>query len=135
MLFEFRAPAGFAHGSCALNKSMLVLGAKINSWGRFACRWWWLGLPAVLVSAIGANEWWRTRQFEAAHRAFQEDRLKDAQENIQSYLQARPDNAAAHLLAARLDRLLGSYAGAVKHLEECKRLSGMSADIQVENFL
>jgi len=99
-------------------------------------RWWWLGLlPVVLVLAIGLNEWRRNRQFQAAQHAFQEDRLKDAQEHIGNYLQARPDDAAAHLLAARIKRLTGSYAWAEKHLDQCKRLQGMTGELQLEWLL
>ena len=115
---------------------MLVLSAKINSWERLARRWWWLGLPPlVLMVVLGVIEWQRHREFVGAERAYQQDRLRDAQELIQSYLAARPNHFEAHLLAARLDRLLGSYAGAENHLNECKRLTGMSGDLQLEWLL
>src|ERR1700747_304316 len=98
----------------------MLFAAKIYSWGRrvpFPRRWWWLGLPIpFLVLALGVNEWRVHREFQGAERRFQEDRLKDAQRQLQSYLEDRPDHFEAHLLAARVDRLLGSYAGAENHL-------------------
>jgi tetratricopeptide (TPR) repeat protein len=115
---------------------MLVLGAKVHSWGRFARRWWWLGLPpAILILVLGVNERRRNQGLESAVRAMHEDRLKDSQKLIEQFLKTWPDHAAGHLVAARLDRLLGNYAGAENHLNECKRLGGMTGDLQVEWLL
>src|SRR5215831_2866191 len=98
---------------------MFVLGAKVNTWGRIARRWWWLGVPPVILFLVlGLYEWRRNREFDGAVRAFQEDRLKEGQELILHYLKTRPNHAAAHLLAARMDRLLGNYPGAENHLNE-----------------
>jgi tetratricopeptide (TPR) repeat protein len=115
---------------------MLVLGAKVNTWGRFVRRWWWLALaPLILILVLGVNERRKNQEYENAVRAFQEDRLNDGHKLIQQFLKTWPDHGPGHLLAARLDRLLGNYAGAEKHLNECKRLGGMTGDLQVENLL
>ena len=89
----------------------------------------------ILFLVLGLYEWRRNREFDGAVRAFQEDRLKEGQELILHYLKTRPNHAAAHLLAARMDRLLGNYPGAENHLNECKRLEGMTGDLQLEWLL
>src|ERR1700730_5061590 len=118
---------------------MIGLGVSCRRLAILARRWWLVWLPLcflLLAFAVWQGiEFWGVGEFRDGQRAFQGGRLNDAQEHLSHYLESHPGNAEAHLLAARVDRLLGHYSGAEKHLNECQRLGGMTGDIQVENFL
>jgi cytochrome c-type biogenesis protein CcmH/NrfG len=69
----------------------------------------WAGM--ILVSA------WKTRQKrEAAEKALAENDLDQAQEQLTKYLQARPRDSNALLLAARTARRRGDLQAFEQHL-------------------
>src|SRR5260370_28567444 len=111
----------------------------ILTWQRLAFlarRWWLLWVP-VAVLILGLAVWASihlqgARAFHNAQRDFQENRLEDAKLRLDRYLEAWPADAEAHLLAARIDRLMGLYQPAANHLNECKHLLGMTESIQLE---
>ncbi len=97
----------------------------------------WLLLAAGLLLAGGllGREAWGTWQESAARRALAEDRFDDARRHIELALRARDGRASTHLLAARIDRLAGSYAEAEEQLNRGGRIDGMSDPVQLEWLL
>jgi tetratricopeptide (TPR) repeat protein len=84
------------------------------------------------LALLGCIRLWAESQWRAAEEAWREDRVEDARRCVQRSLAIWPWNAAAHLLAARVERLSGAYRKAEHHLKELKELQGMTAEIQLE---
>src|SRR5437016_4220961 len=90
------------------------------------------GVCVLSLLAWPAGHCWFQRDFREAQRAFQLDLLSDASRHIEAYLKLRPDDLEGHFLAARIDRLLTRFPEANGHLEECKRLEGVTERFQLE---
>jgi predicted Zn-dependent protease len=75
------------------------------------------------LSLRSARQALERRDFAAAHA------------DLERYLAARPENAEAHLLIARLDRRANRYVEASKHLDICQRLGGFAEGVKLERAL
>jgi tetratricopeptide (TPR) repeat protein len=84
------------------------------------------------LAGWGAVFLWAHVQTLAAVKALDEDDLVAAREHVDSSLAIWPDNASTHLLGARIVRLEGNFPAAERHLDECKRIEGMSEALQIE---
>ncbi|MBM4067406.1 MAG: tetratricopeptide repeat protein [Planctomycetes bacterium] len=93
-----------------------------------------VALVVALAMWLGVDAWWHRHQ-RAALRDFQLDLLASAYDHQEAYLQQWPDDFEAHLLAARMARLLGSFTQAEKHLNKCMRLRGATEETQLEFLL
>jgi tetratricopeptide (TPR) repeat protein len=58
-----------------------------------------------------------------------------ALEHLRAYLELRPRDSSAHLLAARAARSAGLFGEAKKHLEECQRVGGVTEALELEWLL
>src|SRR6516225_10011615 len=70
----------------------------------------------ALLSWLGVYYWYHVPLWQA-RRALDLDLVPEAAAAIASYLQGMPNDAAAHLLACRIERLRGNPLAAEKHLE------------------
>src|SRR5437868_5829239 len=117
-----------------LRKLGALLASAATSVPLFCRRWpktaVVLGLLLCLLAGWGGVNIWADYQLRAAERAWQEDRTDDARRHIESCLFFRP--VQAHLLGARIERLLGRYREAEQHLRDCKDSAGMTQRIQLE---
>jgi tetratricopeptide (TPR) repeat protein len=99
----------------------------------------WLTALAVLLllgGSVGAAQWWAQSHFQAARRAVVTQRYRQARAHVGKCLWVWPTSVAAHLLAARAERLNGEFEGAEECLKQCKRLAGGSTPaIQLEWYL
>jgi tetratricopeptide (TPR) repeat protein len=94
------------------------------------------GLCALLLPAWPvARHYWFQSDLREARRAFDLDLLADAGRHIERYLTRCPDDLEGHFLAARIDRLRTRFPEAHLHLEECKRLDGVTERFQLELLL
>ncbi len=100
-------------------------------------RWVWLALAGGLAVAavFVAREGWAAWEERAARRAADEERLDEAQRDIDSALRVRPNSASANLLAARIARRRGAYSQAEQYLTRCGEANGMSEPLQLEWLL
>jgi tetratricopeptide (TPR) repeat protein len=80
-------------------------------------------------------ELWCLYHYNAAARAFEEDRLADARSDIEACLRFWSGRTKAHLLAARIERLSGGFKQAAEHLKKCRDLEGMTETTQLEWLL
>jgi tetratricopeptide (TPR) repeat protein len=72
----------------------------------------------------------------AAVQAMRDEEWDKALKQVKQALKIEPKNTAAHLLAARINRLYGDFPEAQHHLKECKRLySEAKEDLQLEWLL
>jgi len=93
------------------------------------------GLSALaLLSWLGVYYWYHVPLWQA-RRALDLDLLPEAAAAMASYLQRMPNDAAAYLLACRIERLRGNPVAAEKHLEDYKRLAGSTDRSQLEWLL
>jgi tetratricopeptide (TPR) repeat protein len=91
-----------------------------------------IGLLLIGLGFWGGLHVWTVDHFRAANHALRRDRLDQALEHAQQYLNRWPADAEARLLLARIQRLRGNFPEVEKHLKECKRLQGMTERIQLE---
>lgn len=95
----------------------------------------------VLLALIGvagyAAGWhlWAEYHLRASRQALERCDLAQAREHLDLCLRARPNSAEAHLLAAQAARRAGAYEDAEQHLEECKRLQGVTEAYDLERLL
>ena len=100
-----------------------------------------LGLVAVLASLTAAGLvayklYSRPVEYlRLARVALESQDYDTARVSLSRYLEARPDDASAHLLAAQLDRRANRYTDSVKHLDACRRLGGPADGIELERAL
>jgi tetratricopeptide (TPR) repeat protein len=90
-----------------------------------------------LVAAFAAGAWWwREHRLEQplrdAQAALGRHDLSSAATHLTDYLQMRPDDDAALLLAGRTARRLGRYAEAEQHLERCQEVGGVTDATRLE---
>jgi Tfp pilus assembly protein PilF len=97
-----------------------------------------LAAVALLAAAAGGAAAWRYRaepHRTAAEQALARRDFAAARDEIALYLQAWPDDARAHLLAARAARRLTRYDEAEDHLRACERLKGDVRAVALERVL
>jgi tetratricopeptide (TPR) repeat protein len=103
---------------------------------RLSCRRPKISLMVALLSlpfaGLGGVFLWSRSQAAAAENALSQDDLVAAREHLDASLKFWPDDASTHLLAARIARLTGNFPDAEQHLDECKRIDGMSDALQLE---
>src|SRR5262245_4931781 len=91
----------------------------------------WIVLPLLLAG--GAFIGFYQYHFRAAKAAFDQDQFDDAKSHIYKCLAIWPRSVAGHLLAARIDRFMGKYREAEKHLVSANGLdSGNTEALQIE---
>lgn len=93
-----------------------------------------LSVAGIGVALLVARYWPET-YLRSARQALQRRDFIAAHTDLERYLKARPDNAEAHLLLARLDRRGNHPVEAVTHLDACQRLGGPKEAIQLERAL
>jgi tetratricopeptide (TPR) repeat protein len=96
---------------------------------------WALGTIALLAAALVAWRQWPRQLLQKGEAALGERRYDLAREQLAQYLAYRPNDAQAHLLAARAARNLGEYYDALEQLRLCGAAGGDPAAIEVENAL
>jgi tetratricopeptide (TPR) repeat protein len=86
----------------------------------------------VPLAVWGGVFLWSHSHRAAAEHALDDDDLVAARELVDSSLKIWPDDTSAHLLAARIERLAGNFPRVEEHLDECKRIAGMTEALQLE---
>jgi tetratricopeptide (TPR) repeat protein len=108
----------------------------------FLWRWRWL-LAAGCIVAVSAGYYWTWRS-ENAHladllaridRAVTAREYNTAREDLKIYLEARPKDAHAQLLSARVARKLKLYDEAEESLRKCREAGGNAEAIDTEYAL
>ncbi len=95
-------------------------------------------LLALLLAVGGAVWFWRQyprRFLQAGKAALQARRYGEAREQFQQYLASRPNDAHAHLLAARACRWLREYYDAYEHLRRCREAGYQGEAVELEAAL
>ncbi len=92
-------------------------------------------LLALGVLTVAGAEVWAMHAYEEAGRDMAEDRLDEASGQIGFCLAVWPWSADAHFRAAQIDRLRAAFPEAEKQLDECRRLQGQTARMQLEVLL
>jgi tetratricopeptide (TPR) repeat protein len=93
-----------------------------------------LAIAGLGLTLLGAHYWPET-YLRSARQALERHDFVAAHADLERYLAARPDNAEAHLLLARLDRRGNNYVEAMKHLDACQRLGGFADAVELERAL
>jgi tetratricopeptide (TPR) repeat protein len=91
-----------------------------------------------LVGWGGADAWASVRSAyyrDKAREALRRQRYPQALEYLDEALRSRPKNAALCLLAGRTGRQAGKLAQAERHYQHYRALAGISADLQLEEYL
>jgi tetratricopeptide (TPR) repeat protein len=78
---------------------------------------------------------WAEYHYQAAQRALEKRDIADARRHISLCLEARPQSADAHFLAARAARQASDYDDADHHLAEYKKLGGEPKLVELERDL
>lgn len=87
------------------------------------------------VTLVACNLWARSH-YRAAEKALHDDRMAEARAHISQCLRVWQRDAAAQLLAARIERIRSHFPEAEQHLRECIRLQhGPSEATQLEAVL
>ena len=107
--------------------------------GHFFRRRW---VVAVLVlaalagmGAAGWSHWTTTQLLRHGEEALAAREYAKARDLLGQYLEARPGDARAHLLAARAARRLREYYEARDHLRRCREEGGDTEAIEIEDAL
>jgi Tfp pilus assembly protein PilF len=74
-------------------------------------------------------------RWNAALEALKADRIDEARSDLAVCLYLWPDSVRVHLMTARAARLSGDFPAAETHLNQCLKLGGDKADVQLENLL
>jgi tetratricopeptide (TPR) repeat protein len=112
-----------------LFKPFRLIGRLFRNWPKISVTVVVLMLP---LAGWGGILLWLRSQAAAAERALNDDDLVAAREHADASLKVWPDDPSMHLLASRIARLAGDFPGAEQHLDECKRIAGMSDALQLE---
>jgi tetratricopeptide (TPR) repeat protein len=83
-----------------------------------------LVVAAAWAGMILASSWKARQHWEAAEKALTENDLDQAQEQLAKYLQARPRDSNALLLAARTARRRGDLQAFEQHLKAYEQIQG-----------
>jgi tetratricopeptide (TPR) repeat protein len=90
-------------------------------------------LLLVVSAALAAPWFWASYHFRQAKRELQRYHPGECRRHLAIYLQWRPHDVTAHLLAARANRQLGNYDEAEQHLVQAQREQGKtSLDVTLE---
>ena len=89
----------------------------------------------LLFGCLGGVNLWAYWQLSAATSAWRDDRLDDARVHLQRCLQIWPNSVRAHFLGVHIERRAEKFSAAEIHLNECKRLIGMTDQLQLEWFM
>ncbi len=92
-------------------------------------------LLALGILAVAGAEVWAMHAYQEAGRDMAEDRLDEASGQIGFCLAVWPWSADVHFRAAQIDRLRAAFPEAEKQLDECRRLQGQTARMQLEVLL
>jgi len=96
-------------------------------------------LLLVVILAGAGMAWWSnhttTQLLRWGEAALAARNYSTARDYITRYLTARPGDAWARLLAARIDRHLGEYYQAREHLQRCRKDGGDPEAVDVEEAL
>jgi tetratricopeptide (TPR) repeat protein len=102
-------------------------------------RWRWaVTAAAVMVLVIGYVLRWRAEQSRIARllaegeAALAERDYGSAREHFNAYLESRPEDSRARLLAARAARRLRKYDQAAEDLAKCRAAGGEAEAVEVE---
>jgi tetratricopeptide (TPR) repeat protein len=94
------------------------------------------GLALTAVSLIGLGiYYWPQRYLHEARAALKRQDFPTARAALLRYLEARPNQAEAHLLLAQLERRANNYEEAKRHLAACLRLGGSAEAVELERGL
>jgi Flp pilus assembly protein TadD len=93
-----------------------------------------LAFSLLVVSAALAAPWlWAGYHFQQAKLELQRYHLEEGRRHLALYLQWRPHDVTAHLLAARANRQLGNFDAAEQHLMQAQREERItSQDVTLE---
>jgi tetratricopeptide (TPR) repeat protein len=97
-----------------------------------------LVLVCAAAGAAGWVYWSRSKTTDLLRQGEQALGARDyprAREHLDRYLALRPDDAHAHLLAARAARRMRDYPAAREHLRRCRERGGPTEPIVVEEAL
>jgi tetratricopeptide (TPR) repeat protein len=86
-------------------------------------------------AAYGGQALWLGYHLRAAERAHRRRDFRAARDHLTPYLEARPSDAYAHFLAARVARRDGRFDDAEAHLSACRRLHYPDEDVDLERVL
>jgi tetratricopeptide (TPR) repeat protein len=98
-------------------------------------------LLAAAVAVLGGGGYFAAarlgpeRRLRAAREALERRDFPRARANLTLCLEARPDDAEVHCLAARAARGDGDYEDAADHLRACRRLGGAGGCAELEEAL
>jgi Flp pilus assembly protein TadD len=118
-----------------------VITRLANAWGAVRQH------PRRALAAVVALAGLGLGGYAAAQFLWPEDPLREAeaalarydfeaaQQQLAAYLRERPDDAAAHFVAARADRYRGEFARASEHLRLARRLGYPDAAVELEHLL
>jgi tetratricopeptide (TPR) repeat protein len=104
----------------------------------------WRRHPLLILLAAGCllslcgwagGYWYFHVSLWKARQAFRLDLLPEASAAVNAYLEGKPNDVEAHLLASRIGRLQGNFPAVEKHLQNVKRLEGSTERSQVEWLL
>ncbi len=90
----------------------------MSSFGRKHLVWAALFVIAGLVLYLAGVYFWASSHYTAAEAALERRDLQQALFHLQQYLNVRPGDASARLLAARTARRYGSFEDAARHLKK-----------------
>lgn len=94
-----------------------------------------------VLAAVGAVAWLVAGHFAVrshlaeATAALDRGNPAEARRHLDRYLEARPNSAEGHLLAARAARRCGDLAAAAGHLKEAQRSGAEAAPVELESAL
>jgi len=115
--------------------AVMLRSLAMGIWKHFKTTALVLALLVLVGAGVGFYVY-ALQQWNAAQKAVNEDRPKEADRAIGLCLWVWPYSVPVHLLAARRDRLTGNFAEAEAQLKQCIRLhKGASEDVQIEFLL
>jgi Tfp pilus assembly protein PilF len=119
-----------------------MFASRLNPISRFVRGGWrfrTVFAMGILV-LVGLCGWagvyqWANYHLQAARTAFEKGLFAEASAHVRLCLDARPDDDDAHFLAAGIERRLGDFKTAEKHLQAYKRIRGVTDEFQTEWIL
>jgi Tfp pilus assembly protein PilF len=119
-----------------------MFALRLNPISRFVRGGWRFRTVLVIgiLVFVGLCGWagvhqWANHHLQAARTAFEKGLFADARAHVRLCLEARADDADAHLLAARIERRLSEFKKAENYLQAYKRIRGVTDEFQTEWIL